>query len=153
MSLLTPQEKRVILFLLTGVLVGSAVLILKGYTRLKIAPELIMVEKSVTLTAPAQFIEYPRKKRISGITEKQKPAPKKDAPKAVWKPTPALDYINRSGRKGLMMLPGIGRVLADRIVKYREKHGAFGSIDELDNVSGIGKKKVEKIKAFFKKGI
>ena len=156
MNLLTPQEKRVILFLLTGIVVGSVILILKGYTQLKIAPELIMVKKNITFTAPAQFIEYPRKKTIPAETKpksqkKRKNRSKKPATKIIWKQTPPLDYINRSGIKGLVMLPGVGKVLADRIVKYRGKHGAFGSIDELDNVSGIGKKKVEKIKAFFAK--
>jgi competence protein ComEA len=35
-------------------------------------------------------------------------------------------------------LPGIGPVLAQRIVDHRSAHGPFGSVDELDDVSGIG---------------
>jgi len=161
MSLLTPQEKQVILFILSGMLLGSVVLLLKGYTPLKIAPELIMVEKSVTLTSPANFIEYPRKNQETKTEPKPEPQPIREKsnarktqpkPEVVYRQTPALDYINMAGTKGLMMLPGVGKVLADRIIKYREEHGPFGSLDELDKVYGIGKSKVSKIKAFFEKG-
>ena len=38
----------------------------------------------------------------------------------------------------LVRLPGIGEVLAGRIVAYRETHGRFESIDELLAVQGIG---------------
>jgi competence protein ComEA len=35
-------------------------------------------------------------------------------------------------------LPGVGPVTAEKIVAYREQHGAFRSVDELDAISGIG---------------
>jgi competence ComEA-like helix-hairpin-helix protein len=38
----------------------------------------------------------------------------------------------------LVRLPGIGEVLAGRIVAYRETHGRFESIDDLLAVQGIG---------------
>ncbi|MBQ0043263.1 MAG: helix-hairpin-helix domain-containing protein, partial [Lachnospiraceae bacterium] len=34
-------------------------------------------------------------------------------------------------------LPGIGETRAKAIIEYREKHGAFNSIEELKNVNGI----------------
>lgn len=43
-------------------------------------------------------------------------------------------------------LSGIGLKKAEAIVKYRQEKGPFKTVDELDNVSGIGKKTVEKIK-------
>lgn len=43
-------------------------------------------------------------------------------------------------------LTGIGPVMAKRIVEYREKNGAFKSIEALKNVSGIGDKTFEKLK-------
>jgi competence ComEA-like helix-hairpin-helix protein len=46
----------------------------------------------------------------------------------------------------LVRLPGIGEVLAGRIIAYREEHGRFTSIDELLAVSGIGPKVLEGIR-------
>lgn len=37
-------------------------------------------------------------------------------------------------------LPGVGPVLAQRIVDWRTEHGRFTSVDELTEVSGIGEK-------------
>ena len=44
-----------------------------------------------------------------------------------------------------MALPGIGEVLAERIVAYREENGNFSSPEELLNVEGVGKKRLEEI--------
>ena len=53
--------------------------------------------------------------------------------------------INRANKKEFMALPGIGEVLAERIVDYREKNGLFSDPEELLNVEGIGKKRLEEI--------
>jgi len=43
-------------------------------------------------------------------------------------------------------LPGVGPVTAQRILQYREEHGAFGSVDELDAVPGIGPARLEQLR-------
>ncbi len=55
--------------------------------------------------------------------------------------------INRATAAELETLPGIGAVYAQRIVAYREAHGAFKTIQELAQVEGIGPTTIEKIKA------
>src|SRR3954467_4619613 len=43
-------------------------------------------------------------------------------------------------------LPGVGPVTAQKILDYRQKHGAFHSADELDAVPGIGPKRLEQLR-------
>ncbi|MCC8046549.1 MAG: helix-hairpin-helix domain-containing protein [Clostridiales bacterium] len=45
--------------------------------------------------------------------------------------------INTATRDELMTLPGIGESKADAIVAYRDAHGVFASIEEIQNISGI----------------
>jgi comEA protein len=58
-----------------------------------------------------------------------------------------LVNINTAGSELLQTLPGIGPMTAERIIEYREAAGRFSSIDEVQNVKGIGPKKYDRIKA------
>lgn len=53
--------------------------------------------------------------------------------------------INTAGETELMALPGIGEVLAGRILAYRAEHGSFETVEGLMNVEGIGEKRMEDI--------
>ena len=53
--------------------------------------------------------------------------------------------INHADKEEIMALPGIGDVLADRILAYKEEHGNFSAAEELLNVEGLGKKRLEDI--------
>jgi competence protein ComEA len=55
---------------------------------------------------------------------------------------------NLATQADLEALPGIGPVLAKRIIAYRTAHGPFKKIGDLEKVSGIGPKKLAKIKPF-----
>lgn len=54
-------------------------------------------------------------------------------------------HINRAEKEEFMALPGIGEVLAQRILDYRAEHGPFHTVEELMKVEGIGKKRMEEM--------
>lgn len=58
----------------------------------------------------------------------------------------AID-INTASAQELEQLDGVGPATAAKIVAYRELNGGFRSIDELDEVSGIGEAKMAAIRA------
>ena len=53
--------------------------------------------------------------------------------------------INTADISQLETLPGIGPSKANAIVTYREEHGSFQSIEDIQNVTGIGAKTYEKL--------
>ncbi len=57
----------------------------------------------------------------------------------------ALD-LNNATAEDLEALPGVGPVLAQRIIEYRQSRGPFQNIDDLLAVHGIGKKKLAQLK-------
>lgn len=54
--------------------------------------------------------------------------------------------LNRAAAEDLESLPGIGAVLAQRVIAYRKSVGRFHAVEELRNVKGIGSKKFDRLK-------
>lgn len=80
----------------------------------------------------------------SGQTdESSTPEPTSDSPM----PGRPLD-LNSATAAQLEVLPGVGPVLAQRIIEWRTQHGQFTAVDELLEVSGVGAKKFEGLRAY-----
>ncbi len=62
-------------------------------------------------------------------------------------PSKVLD-LNRASLDDIEALPGIGPVLAQRVIDYRASAGKFKSVEELRQVKGIGAKKLERLRPF-----
>ena len=62
----------------------------------------------------------------------------------------ALLDLNRANATQLEALPGIGFVLAQRVIAYRNSVGGFRNVEELRHVKGVGSKKFERIKHLVK---
>jgi competence protein ComEA len=55
-------------------------------------------------------------------------------------------HLNIATLADLDALPGVGPVTAQKILDYRQEHGAFSSVDELDAVPGIGPARLEQLR-------
>ncbi|QDQ27874.1 helix-hairpin-helix domain-containing protein [Chitinimonas arctica] len=58
----------------------------------------------------------------------------------------AVVNLNTATQAELETLKGVGPSKAKAIVDYRQKNGAFKSVDELDNVPGFGKATLDKLR-------
>ena len=59
-----------------------------------------------------------------------------------------LININSAPADSLELIPGLGPIYASRIVSYRNMHGRFQSIEDLEKTKGIGPKTIKKIAKF-----
>lgn len=56
--------------------------------------------------------------------------------------------LNQAGAGDLQLIPGIGPVLANRIVEARRELGGFGSFSDLGAIKGIGPKKLQALRVY-----
>lgn len=72
--------------------------------------------------------------------------PTRGTQSAPKEPSSGLVNINTADSETLQTLPGIGPVLAGRIIDHRNEHGRFTTIEELIYVKGIGDATMEKLR-------
>ena len=74
------------------------------------------------------------------------PGNHEDSPGARFPAQPGLIIdINAAQEQEFAVLPGVGPILAKRIVDDRTRNGRFGNVEQLARVHGIGPKKVAQI--------
>jgi competence protein ComEA len=132
-------QEKVIAFAAGAVLLVSVV---AGYTALFGRPKLDKpLDELSGIVAGEQPGEYrlPTPEEASPEGAETVPAP---APPDIEFP---LD-LNAATASELEALPGIGPVLAGRILAYRQEMGAFTSVAQLTEVRGIGEKKLEAVR-------
>ncbi|WP_245642871.1 helix-hairpin-helix domain-containing protein [Piscicoccus intestinalis] len=56
--------------------------------------------------------------------------------------------LNSADAAALEALPGVGPVMAERIIAWRQANGRFGSVEELTEVQGIGEKTLERLRPY-----
>lgn len=80
-----------------------------------------------------------------GLAANRKIGAKESAPSS-GQSASRLD-LNRATAEDLQGLPGIGPVLAKRVLDHRKSLGSFRSVEELMQVKGIGRKKLASLRA------
>jgi comEA protein len=101
--------------------------------------ELINLAGGLTVNANFYLIDY-EQKLLSGSVVLIPSLNKEEEAKS------DLININTADIETLITLTGIGNILAERIIEYRNEHGGFDSIEEIQLVSGIKSSVYEKIK-------
>ena len=106
-------------------------------------------EKQVIASPVAQSAEQER--RTVGLSSRNVQGPHIDAGAQtglLQTPIHSRLDLNQASAGELESLPGIGAVLAQRVIAFRESIGRFQKIEDLREVKGIGAKKFEHLKSF-----
>lgn len=151
----TEIETKVVIFILSAFVFGLAVYFFQN-NNAKTANVKFSYKQQDSLFDIAKKISS--KKQIiveKGVDSKQELLDfsnhkKKSRNKSEKSLTQKSININTANVSTLVLLPGIGKVTANGIIAYRQKVKHFKTLNELMNVKGIGKKKLNKIKKYLK---
>ena len=132
----TPTEKKALVFLAAVSVLGASVRLVQASTP---RPLNATAESSALLDRQLNSVDSARRTKRAAKGEK-KPR-KSKAAKAEAGPPPGPNNridMDRADTTQLDRLPRIGPALARRIVANRDSFGAFGSLEKLHRVKGIG---------------
>ena len=104
-------------------------------------------QAAVNLAQPIQDgeeIRVPKLGECSSTSKKRTTRSKRSRLRVANIPLASID-LNAADAAELARLPGLGETLAARIVAYRLQNGAFASVDELADVSGMTQRRIDAI--------
>lgn len=133
------NEVRAILLLVSLLLIGSGITLYQRYRANQRVDIVSVIEKSARVRDASLSTKHEETRTAESIVREPSKTEKKEPP------SPKID-INTANAYELEGLPGIGPVLARRIIEYRDKHGRFRTLSELKKVNGIGDSKLEAIR-------
>ena len=101
----------------------------------------------VATIAVVLWIGWPVPQETTPLVQTAQPAPVAQ-PVAAASPAKAESKIdiNHASAVELQALPGVGPVLAQRMVEWRTAHGRYRTVEDLQEVKGIGKKRLEQLR-------
>ena len=111
----------------------------RNYNNAPIQVSKVMTQTEDSVPAPEPDNSLPA---LSETTLPQETIPPAASAEKNQNPTSGLININTATAAQLETLPGIGEVIAQRIIDYRTAHGPFQSVYALTNVKGIGEKRL-----------
>ena len=132
----TKQEKTIILFLVSGLLIGAGIRIYNSKKEFKPNTDEELAQIELQITERAQAIDSLLSRSDTNISKEIL--------------TTQLININNASQEELVKLPNVGPILAGRILEYRKQNGKFKNIKEIKKVKGIGEKKFIKITPYIK---
>lgn len=133
----TRNELKVILLLSSALLVGLGV---RWYSETFSSPRAGEPSKFDYTRSDSEFLA---RTRVLDSLRSDRPAEARPDPGSR---TTSLLNINTASEHELMVLPGIGEKYAQRIIRFRQEHGAFQTVEELIAVHGIGPRTMERIR-------
>ena len=143
----TRNETKVILLLSSTFLLGLAIRYYNSSTQPAKPPDKEFDYSLTDSIFQARSEPHTLSSRNASLTDDSSTADSSSIPYA-RKKTSAPVNINIATRDDLIQLPGIGPAYAERIITYRTENGPFKSADDLENVKGIGKKRLERLRPF-----
>jgi competence protein ComEA len=97
------------------------------------------------MTPHLEWPAQPRSERAAPPVFEREAGPSRPAPASDARMPARLD-LNRASGEELQTLPGVGPVMAERILTLRRALGRFRRLEELESVRGIGPATIERIR-------